>query len=84
MLNIVGPVTRRAQYDRIPMEDAIGPVSAFVHPGSVVYRPKGGTYEERLVRAQIIAAEQGGEVTEDTDGWPLAKVFFGVALTSVV
>lgn len=65
-LRIVGPVARKQQYDRIPMEDALGRVSAFVHTGAVHYRPLGGTSAERCTRATIIAAELGGTVHERT------------------
>lgn len=62
MLRITGPAVKRQQYLRIPMEDAIGAVSAYIHPTHVHYRPKGGTKMELLTRARIIAAEQGGRV----------------------
>lgn len=66
MLKIVGPVARKQQYDRIPMHDGLGRVSAFVHGDAVHYRPLGGTSTERLVRARAIAAYYGGEVHEKT------------------
>lgn len=62
MLRIIGSVHQTFSYDRIPMHDGAGPVTAYVHPGYVHYRPLGGTKMGRLARAQVIAAEQGGVV----------------------
>jgi hypothetical protein len=77
MLMIVGPVAHKKQYDRIPMHDGIGAVSAFVHSTFIEYRCKGGTKAERHARAKMIAAEIGGQVsTSRNGGYHLAWVSF--------
>jgi hypothetical protein len=68
MLNITGPVVRKAQYDRIPMHDGLGAVSAFVHPTFIEYRAKGGSAAERRARVRMIAHEIGGTVATSSDG----------------
>jgi hypothetical protein len=67
-LQIIGPMKRRKKYDRIPMHDGLGAVTAYLYWNRVSYRPKGGTKETRYARAQLIAAATGGTVLT-RDAW---------------
>jgi hypothetical protein len=62
MLRITGSIEHRTQYDRIPMHDGVGKVSAYVTASRTDYRPAGAS---RRVRAELIAAALGGEVLYD-------------------
>lgn len=68
MLNIVGAPKVRVKYTNIPMHDGIGKVTAYAHWNRVAYRPKGGSIESRLVRAQMIAVWTGGIVVSSRKG----------------
>lgn len=62
MLRIVGPPVQRVRYTRLPMYDGIGPVTAVIRSHRIVYRPTGGSAEERRVRAMYLAEALGGTV----------------------
>lgn len=61
-LQIIGPMKRRKKYDRIPMHDGLGAVTAYLYWNRVAYRPKGGTKETRYARALLIAQATYGHV----------------------
>lgn len=82
MLKITGGVVVKQQYDRVPMADELGPVSAFVTPKQVIYRPLGGSVKEREARAKMIAVQVGGEAivwgAKPDNPWVAVARFVGV------
>ena len=74
MLKIIGPAHRHKDYTLIPMQDALGPVSCYVHERHADYVPLGGSAEGRQIRAQGLAIVLGGEVRQRKNTRPVVHV----------
>jgi hypothetical protein len=78
MLMMTGPVVHTKNYDRIPMTDGLGQITAYVYWNRVSYRPKSGPIEQRRTRVDLIAFEQGGDeyAIEMMSGSPAVTIPF--------